>query len=48
MQKIMILLVFKKIANFIAEKWSKSPKIVIITLTPGVKSSEKSRLSAEY
>jgi hypothetical protein len=34
-KKLIITLVFKKIAKFFAEKWSKSPKIVIITLTQG-------------
>jgi Ni,Fe-hydrogenase III small subunit len=34
--KILILtLVFEKNANFFAENWRKSPKIVIITATPG-------------
>jgi hypothetical protein len=28
-------LVFEKNANFFAENWQKSPKIVIITSTPG-------------
>jgi hypothetical protein len=30
-------LVFDKNANFFAENWEKSPKIVIITSTPGMK-----------
>jgi hypothetical protein len=32
---LIITLVFEKNANFFAENWEKSPKIVIITSTPG-------------
>jgi hypothetical protein len=32
---LIITLVFEKNANFFAENWQKSPKIVIITSTPG-------------
>jgi hypothetical protein len=32
---VIITLVFEKNANFFAEKWQKSQKIVIITSTPG-------------
>jgi hypothetical protein len=32
---LIITLVFKKNADFFAENWEKSPKIVIITSTPG-------------
>jgi hypothetical protein len=32
---VIITLVFEKYANFIAENWQKSQKIVIITSTPG-------------
>jgi hypothetical protein len=32
---MIITLVFKKNANFFAENWGKSQKIVIITSTPG-------------
>jgi hypothetical protein len=31
---LIITLVFEKNANFFAENWQKSPKIVIITSTP--------------
>jgi hypothetical protein len=34
-KKLIITLVFKKNANFFAENWEKSQKIVIITSTPG-------------
>jgi hypothetical protein len=34
-KKLIITLVFEKNANFFAENWVKSQKIVIITLTPG-------------
>jgi hypothetical protein len=34
-KKLIITLVFKKNAKFFAENWEKSPKIVIITSTPG-------------
>jgi hypothetical protein len=34
-KKFIITLVFEKNANFFAENWQKSPKIVIITSTPG-------------
>jgi hypothetical protein len=34
MEKLIITLVFEKNANFAAENWRKSPKIVIIALTP--------------
>jgi hypothetical protein len=37
-KKFIITLVFKKNANFFEENWQKSPKIVIITSTPGAKS----------
>jgi hypothetical protein len=33
--KLIIALVFEKNANFFAENWRKSQKIVIITSTPG-------------
>jgi hypothetical protein len=36
-KKLIITLVFEKNANFFAEKWQKSQKIVIITSTPGRK-----------
>jgi hypothetical protein len=36
-----ITLVFEKNANFFAENWQKSPKIVIITSTPGTKKMKK-------
>jgi hypothetical protein len=32
---VIITLVFEKNANFFAENWQKSPKILIITSTPG-------------
>jgi pyridoxal/pyridoxine/pyridoxamine kinase len=32
---LIITLVFEKKANFFAENWQKSPKIVIVTSTPG-------------
>jgi hypothetical protein len=35
-----ITLVFEKNANFFAENWQKSQKIVIITSTPGLKMPE--------
>jgi hypothetical protein len=35
LKKLIITLVFKKNANFFAENWGKSQKIVIITSTPG-------------
>jgi hypothetical protein len=35
LKKLIITLVFEKNANFFAENWQKSQKIVIITLTPG-------------
>jgi hypothetical protein len=35
-KKLIITLVFKKNANFVAENWEKSQKIVIITSTPRV------------
>jgi hypothetical protein len=35
LKKLIITLVFEKNANFFAENWEKSPKIVIITSTPG-------------
>jgi hypothetical protein len=34
-KKLIITLVFKKNANFFAEKWEKLQKIVIIKSTPG-------------
>jgi hypothetical protein len=34
-KNLIITLVFEKNANFFAENWQKSPKIVIITSTPG-------------
>jgi hypothetical protein len=34
-KKFIITLVFKKNANYFAENWEKSQKIVIITSTPG-------------
>jgi hypothetical protein len=34
MQMLIITLVFEKNANFVAENWQKSQKIVIITSTP--------------
>jgi hypothetical protein len=34
---LIITLDFEKNANFIAENWQKSQKIVIITSTPGTK-----------
>jgi hypothetical protein len=34
-KNLIITLVFEKNANFFAESWQKSPKIVIITSTPG-------------
>jgi hypothetical protein len=34
---LIITLVFEKNANFFAENWEKSQKIVIITSTPGCK-----------
>jgi hypothetical protein len=34
LKKMIITLVFKKNANFFAENWEKSQKIVIITSTP--------------
>jgi hypothetical protein len=36
---MIITLVFEKNANFFAENWEKSPKIVSITSTPGASSS---------
>jgi hypothetical protein len=36
---VIIALVFEKNANFFAENWQKSQKIVIITSTPGLKFS---------
>jgi hypothetical protein len=36
--KLIITLVFEKHANFFAENWRKSPKIVIITSTPDFES----------
>jgi hypothetical protein len=33
---VIIILVFDKNANFLAENWQKSQKIVIITSTPGI------------
>jgi hypothetical protein len=35
LKKLIITLVFKENANFFAENWKKSQKIVIITSTPG-------------
>jgi hypothetical protein len=34
-KNLIVTLVFEKNANFFAENWQKSPKIVIITSTPG-------------
>jgi hypothetical protein len=34
-KNVIITLVFEKNANFFAENWQKSQKIVIITSTPG-------------
>jgi hypothetical protein len=34
-------LLFNKNANFFAKNWEKSPKIVIITSTPGKKKNKK-------
>jgi hypothetical protein len=33
-KNLIITLIFEKNANFVAENWQKSPKIVIITSTP--------------
>jgi hypothetical protein len=38
-KKLIITLVFEKNANFFAENWEKSQKIMIITSTPGVEFS---------
>jgi hypothetical protein len=48
-KKLIITLVFEKNANFCAENWEKSQKIVIITSTPGLNSCHfkfSSRLQA--
>jgi hypothetical protein len=46
---LIITWVFEKNANFFAENWQKSPKIVIITSTPGfsLASSESATEKAE-
>jgi hypothetical protein len=36
-KNVIITLVFEKNANFFAENWQKSQKIVIITSTPGTR-----------
>jgi RNase P/RNase MRP subunit p30 len=41
--KLIITLVFEKDANFFAENWEKSPKIVIITSTRDPQKSKKKK-----
>jgi hypothetical protein len=47
-KKLIITLVFKKNANFFAENWKKSPKIVIITSTPDHRIGKRWKLSAYW